>query len=352
MRITINAEGRTRVRERYVLSAPVSGRLSRIGFSEGDAVKPGTVVAELIPAPLDTRSVQQNEAALQAAEEESRAANAQVEQARAVLDHAQTELRRAEQLLKNDVVSRQFRDDAAVTESTAARAFEAARFSANAARFKVETARSALLSAGTDSSSANARPVTLRSPASGRVLRVLQESERVVVAGTPIIEIGDPFAIELVLDVLSVDAVKVKPSAPIFVENWGNETELHGHVRTIEPSAFTKISALGIEEQRVNIIGELDEFAAGLGDAYRIDGRIVIWEAQTVIKVPISALFRTGASWSVFTVQDGYALLHKLQIGHRNESEAEVLSGLSERDVVVRYPNDNLRDGSRVRIEN
>jgi len=351
MRITVNAEGRTRVRQRYIVSAPVMGRLGRIGLSEGDAVRPGTVLAELIPAPLDTRSISQNEAALQAAEAENRAANAQVEQARAALDHAQLERRRADQLLENGIASPQARDDAVVAESIAAKALEAARFSANAARFRVETIRSALLSATAESGS-RTQAIPLRSPARGRVLRVLQESERVVQAGTPLIEIGDPAAIELVFDVLSSDAVKVVPGASILVENWGAETVLQGHVRTVEPSAFTKISALGIEEQRVNVIGELDQPSDVLGEGYRIDGRIVTWSAANVLKVPISALFRTGDSWTVFLVRQEYAALQNVQIGHRNENEAEVLSGIAEGDVVVRYPNDSLRDRARVRIQN
>jgi HlyD family secretion protein len=180
-------------------------------------------------------------------------------------------------------------------------------------------------------------------------LRVLQESERVVQAGTPLIEIGDPAAIELVFDVLSSDAVKIAPGASILVVNSGTETVLQGHVQTVEPSAFTKVSALGIEEQRVNIIGKLDESSV-LGDGYRIEGRIVIWSQPNVLRIPISALFRTGEAWTVFTVNQGRAVLQTVRIGHRNDSEAEILEGISEGRTVVRYPNDNLKDGSRVRI--
>ena len=347
MRLTVNAEGRTRVRERYVVSAPVMGRLGRIELSEGDRVKPGTILTELIPAPLDTRSISQNRAALQAAEAESRAADAQVEQARATLDQARRDRQRSDQLSETGVVAPKTRDDAVTAEAIATKALEAADFSANAARFRVETARSALLSATADTGG-GAQPIRLRSPASGRILRVLQESERVVQAGTPLIEIGDPASIELVFDVLSSDAVKIVPGASILVENAGTETVLQAHVQTVEPSAFTKVSALGIEEQRVNIIGRLDELSV-LGDGYRIDGRIVIWSAPSVLRIPISALFRTGDSWTVFLVHGGYAVLHNVQIGHRNENEAEVLSGIAEGDVVVRYPNDSLRDGTRLK---
>ena len=347
MQITVNAEGRTRVRQRYIVSAPVAGRLGRIALSEGDAIKPGVVLAELIPAPLDTRSVRQNENALQAAEAESRAATAQVEQARAVFDHAQSERRRADQLQENGIVSAQLRDDAIVAESSAAKALEAAKFSANAARFRVETIRAALLSADSGAS-ADTQPITLRSPSAGRVLRVLQESERIVAAGTPLIEIGDPSALELVFDVLSADAVKIVPGAAILIENWGTETVLHGHVQTVEPSAFTKISALGIEEQRVNVIGDLDDAPDALGDGYKIDGRIVVWNTLEARKIPISALFRTGDSWSLFTVRGAYARLQKVEIGHRNENDAEVLAGIEDGDIVVRYPSDSVKDGTAV----
>jgi HlyD family secretion protein len=183
-------------------------------------------------------------------------------------------------------------------------------------------------------------------------LRILQESERVVQAGTPLIEIGDPGAIELVFEVLSSDAAKITRGAAIMVENSGAETTLQGHVTTVEPSAFTKVSALGIEEQRVNIIGELDESSNVLGDGYRIDGRIVIWSAPNVLKVPITALFRTGDAWTVFLARENHAVLRQVQIGHRNENEAEVLSGIGEGEVVVLYPNDSLRDGTRITSQN
>jgi HlyD family secretion protein len=348
IQITVNAEGRTRVRERYVVSAPVMGRLGRIELSEGDVVRPGTLLTVLIPAPLDTRSISQNQAALQAAEAEGRAASAQVEQARATLDQAQRERQRYEKLSETGVIAPKVRDDAVTAEAVAAKALEAAQFSASAARYRVETARSALLSATADTG-AGAQAIRLRSPTAGRILRVLQESERVVTAGTPLIEIGDPAAIELVFDVLSSDAVKIAPGASILVENSGMETVLQGHVQTVEPSAFTKTSALGIEEQRVNIIGKLDESSAVLGDGYRIDGRIVVWSAPGVLKVPITALFRTSDSWTVFLVRGQHAVLQQVQIGHRNENEAEALSGVTEGDAVVRYPNDSLRDGSAVK---
>jgi HlyD family secretion protein len=235
-------------------------------------------------------------------------------------------------------------------EAVATKALEAAKFSANAARFRVETARAALQSATADG--AGGHPIRLRSPTSGRVLRTLQESERVVQAGTPLIEIGDPGAIELVFEVLSSDAAKITRGAAIMVENSGAETTLQGHVTTVEPSAFTKVSALGIEEQRVNIIGELDESSNVLGDGYRIDGRIVIWSAPNVLKVPITALFRTGDAWTVFLARENHAVLRQVQIGHRNENEAEVLSGIGEGEVVVLYPNDSLRDGTRITSQN
>jgi HlyD family secretion protein len=326
------------------------GRLGRIELSEGDVVKPGTILTELIPAPLDTRSISQNQASLQAAEAESRAANAQVEQARATLEQAQRDRQRYDQLAETGVVAPKIRDDAVSAEAVATKALEAAKFSANAARYRVETAWAALQSATADG--AGVHPIRLRSPTSGRVLRILQESERVVQAGTPLIEIGDPEAIELVFEVLSSDAAKITRGAAILVENSGAETTLQGHVTTVEPSAFTKLSALGIEEQRVNIIGKLDESSNVLGDGYRIDGRIVVWSAPNVLKLPITALFRTGDDWTVFLARETHVVLRQVQIGHRNENEAEVLSGIGEGELVVRYPSDSLRDGTRIASQN
>jgi HlyD family secretion protein len=192
------------------------------------------------------------------------------------------------------------------------------------------------------------KSVALRPPVRCRVLRILEKSERVVPFGTPIIVLSNPNKIEIVVDVLSADAVKVKPGAPVIIESWGGPAPLRARVRTVEPYGFTKVSALGIEEQRANVIADFVDSPAGLGDGYRVDARIVIWESSSVLKVPASALFRVGQVWNVFTIESGRARLLPVEVGHRNASEAEILNGLREGAQVILHPANDLKEGARV----
>jgi HlyD family secretion protein len=182
----------------------------------------------------------------------------------------------------------------------------------------------------------------------GRVLRVIEKSERVVTSGTPIVVVGDPSKLEVVVDLLSTDAVKVRPGTAMLLENWGGEAAIRARVRTVEPSAFTKVSALGIEEQRANVVADFVDPPAPLGDGYRVEARIIIWEAESVLKVPSSALFRHGDGWSVFVVESGNAVRREVEIGHRSQFEAEVLKGIEEGAQVVLHPTNQISDGSRV----
>jgi len=245
-------------------------------------------------------------------------------------------------------------------ETVARRGADAARFRVDAAASEVSVAKAALLAGGEGVADENRR-VTLAAPADGRVLRVLEESERVVAAGTPILEVGDPARLEIVIEVLSSDAVRVRPGMPVRLEAWGGEGTLAAAVRTIEPAAFTKISALGVEEQRVNVIADLAGATGGLGDGYRVEARIVIWSSDAVLKVPASALFRAaapaagapaggGAGWAAFTVDAGRARLRAVEVGHRTAAEAEIAGGLAAGDRVVLHPPNELRDGARVAI--
>jgi HlyD family secretion protein len=222
--------------------------------------------------------------------------------------------------------------------------------SADATAHNLESARAALL--GSATAAKGESPLSVTSPVGGFILRVPQESERAVVAGTPLVEIGDPKQLEIVTDLLSGDAVRVKAGAPVLIEDWGGERPLHGRVRLVEPYGFTKISALGVEEQRVNVIVEFTEPLGAiqrLGHGYRATVRIVTWSAPDVLKVPISALFRTGGQWSVFTVdREGRARQQKITIGHMNDREAEVLGGLSGGQKVLLHPSDKVRDGVKV----
>jgi len=340
LRVTIDEEGRTRVRDRYVVVAPVAGRVARITLEEGAPVTRGTVVAQVSAAPLDPRSRDEAAARLRAAEDAGSAAAAVVSQARASLDQATRSRARAESLYARNLLSAEQREVAALAETTAARQVEAADFHAQAAAHDVEVARAA------ETTGAGAM-LQLRSPVRGRVLRIPEKSERVVAAGTPLLELGDPSRLELVVDLLSQDAVKVHPGDRMLVGEWGGDHLLEAHVRVVEPSGFTKVSALGIEEQRVNVIADLDESPPQLGDGYRVEARVIQWEG-TALKIPASALYQDGTQWRVFVAQGGRARSRAVTIGHRNPDEVEVVAGLAAGDSVIRYPTDKLADGARI----
>jgi HlyD family secretion protein len=355
--VTVDEEGRTRVRDRFVVSAPITGRLGRIKLKEGDLVEKGTVLATLSPVPIDTRTLAAEQARLDAAEAEKRAADASVERARAALEHAGRERQRAAELTSRGVRSVQDRERAEFEERICASEVEAAVFAAKAASFQVEAARAALISAdpagqerNNSASQTRSTEVAVRSPIRGRVLRLIERSERVIAAGAPLLELADLSALEVVLDVLSSDAIKVRPGATMLIENWGEGPALRGRVRRVEPSAFTKLSALGVEEQRVHVVGDLVDAVASLGDGYRVEARIVVWQETDILKVPSSALFRHGRDWNVFVVENSRAVRRLIQIEHRNAVEAEILKGLREGEVVVVHPSEQLDDGVRVQV--
>jgi HlyD family secretion protein len=342
LRVTIDEEGRTRVRDRYVVVAPVTGRVARITLEEGSPVARGTVVAELFAAPLDPRGRLEAAARLRAAEDAQRASAAAVTEARAALAQARRNRVRAESLFSMNALSVDQREQAALADTIAVQRVEAADFRGQAAAHDVEQARATLSSTG------GRGVLRLRSPVRGRVLRIPERSERVVAAGTPLLELGDPNRLEIVTDLLSEDAVRVQPGDRIIVVDWGGDRSLEGHVRRVEPAGFTKVSALGIEEQRVNVVADLDETPPQLGDGYRVEARVVLWEGAAVLKVPASALFQDGAGWAVFLVRDGRVRRQVVQVGHRNALEVEITRGLSVGDAIVLHPTDKLADGVRV----
>jgi HlyD family secretion protein len=296
--------------------------------------------------PLDQRERAELEARVQTAEALKRSADESVAHARADHQQAARDLRRAENLIEGGIISRQSLELARNAESIARSELEASRFKAEAADSETKVAKAGLIAI--ESERGAGKIVTLRSPVRGRVLRVIEKSERVVAAGAPIITLGDPGRIEVVVDLLSTDAVKVKPGAAVLLENWGGEAPLRARVRTVEPSAFTKISALGIEEQRTNVVADFVDAPGPLGDGYRVEARIFIWEADSVLKVPASALFRYGEGWSVFVVEGGRATRRQVVLGHRSQFEAEVLSGIEEGTSVILHPTNQIKDGSRV----
>lgn len=347
LRVTVDEEAETRVHDRFEITAPVSGRLQRLELHAGDPVVVGQILAQIEPLPLDPRERAELLARVESARASEREAQAMVDHARAGYEQARRNRDRAVKLAGAGVISREDLELAETAETNGAEQLEAAKFKARAAAYEVQVAKAGLLALASEQGG-KPRLISLRSPIQGQVLRVLQQSERVLTAGSPIVEVGHPSRLEIVSDVLSTEAVKVKPSDPVLLENWGGETALHAKVRTVESSGFTKISALGVEEQRVNIVMDFVDPPGRLGDAYRADIRIIVWEGKDVLKVPTSALFRRGQQWSVFAIEDGRARVHDVQVGHRNALEAEVLSGLSEGSRVVLHPGSQISEGTRV----
>jgi HlyD family secretion protein len=395
--VTVDAEGKTRLRQRYVVSAPVEGRVERISLEAGDTVERGMVVARIDPLPLDAavrsalarlaelqaqrqgvatmrpkqQALLQAEERIRAAQAARREAEARAEQAEAALEQAQRELQRAQRLEAIGAISRETREGLELTATTRQKALKAARLEAQRALAEVRAAQAAhavlqaeqrdpdyLLEvydariASVEAELAKLRDeairTDIRAPVGGRVMRVLEEHQRVVAAGTPLLELGNLDTLELVIDVLSTDAVAIQAGARVLVEHWGGNRTLTARVRRVEPSAFTKISALGVEEQRVNVIADLPAVPPALGDGFRIEARIVVWEAPQVLRVPVSALFRCGQAWCVFVVVAGRAQRRRIVIGHRNDLAAEVKQGLEAGETVIVHPSTQLSDGARV----
>lgn len=353
MEVTIDAEGKTRIRERFVVSSPVSGRVLRIDLEPGDRVRAGqTVIATVLPAdptPLDARTRAEATARVDQAEAALRRAEANRNQIAEEFDFADTQLGRYEELVEDGLVPRERFDTVRADARRLREALNTAEFDVQNAERAVDVARAALVETGT--AVEGDPPVTVRSPIDGVVLRRVRESEAVVPMGEPLVEIGDTANLEIVADLLSADAVRTEPGDRVLIEEWGGGSTLEGRVRRIEPSGFTKLSALGVEEQRVNVVIDfVDREEAGrqLGDAYRVEVRIVTWETEDTLKAPTSSLFRDrNNAWAVFAVVDGLAEQRPVEIGQRNGLEAQVLSGLTEGDRVIAHPGD-LSPGAEV----
>jgi HlyD family secretion protein len=358
LRVTLDEEGETRVRDRFVVSAPLAGRVLRIELEPGDPVTANeTVLATFQPqAPilLDVRSRAEAEANVRAARANLDRARADRDRAEAELDFAKAEVERFRRLAGERIVSDEELESAELAARSKTEAYEAAEFSAQTARYQLEVARARLLP-GTGGSNplgeSATPPISLRSPVNGVVLRRLRESEAVVPAGEPLLEVGQPNDLEIVADYLSADAVKIRPGDRALIEEWGGNKPLWGRVRRVEPSGFMKISALGVEEQRVNVVVDFvnppDE-RLGLADGFRVELKVVLWEGQDVLQVPTGSLFRASEEWAVFAVEAGRIKLRKVEIGRRSGLVAEVVSGLEEGDQVVLHPGDSIVDGLRV----
>lgn len=387
VRVTVDEDGKTRIREKYVVSAPLNGRILRISMDPGDEVEAGKTLLTMIeprdPELLDARSVAQAEARVKAAEAALRQVEPMLETAREAQAHAEAKLARDRKAALGNAISQSELDDTEYLYRQRSEELRSARIAEEIARFELQQAEAALMRSRPrpdDLATSNPTPgasnasehpagadgansqhagngnggwnFPIFSPIKGLVLRVFQESAAVVNPGTPLVELGDPADLEVEIDVLSRDAVKIKPGDLVLLEHWGGKRPLEGRVRIVEPSGFTKISTLGVEEQRVNVIVDLmappDE-RRSLGDGFRVEARVVIDEAREVLKVPTSALFRAGRESAIFRVVDGVVHQKPVKIGRQNGLEAEILDGLSEGDLVVLHPSDRIEDGVKVR---
>ncbi|HSE63812.1 MAG TPA: HlyD family efflux transporter periplasmic adaptor subunit [Thermoanaerobaculia bacterium] len=355
--VTLDEEGETRVRERYVVSAPVAGRLKRIELEPGDPVQARTTVLATFvpgdPALLDRRARGEVEARVGAARAGEQRARAESDRARAQLELARSEHTRIRRLAESGVSSQEDLDRAKQNLESAQSTLSAAERAAAGALQELRAAQARALEVQSAQSGAPSENLTLRSPIDGVVLRRLRESEAVVPAGESLLEVGDPANLEIVADYLSADAVRMKPGMPVEIERWGGERPLSGRVRRVEPGGFLKISALGVEEQRVNVIIDFEDPRAAwaaLGDGYRVEVRVVTWQADDVVKVPGSALFRQGNGWAVFRVADRRAEIKTVDVGHRGELEAEIRSGVSSGETVIVHPPEDLKPGAKVKV--
>lgn len=354
MVITINEEAETRIRRKFVVSAPVSGRVERIDLEPGDPVVAGrTVVARVraeAPPLLDARNRAETVAARSAAESSRGQARAEEQRAKAALDLAQRELARERELDRGGLTTRQAVELRESDVRTAQEALRAATFAVAAAGAELERLDARLRP---DRLDADGRLLNVHSPVSGVILRRLRDSAAVVPAGEPLVEIGNPEDLEIVADLLSSDAVQVRPGALARFEQWGGAEVLTGRVRRVEPSGFRKLSALGVEEQRVNVVMDFDDpvaVSARLGDGFRTEVRIVTWEAEDVVQVPTSALFRQGERWAVYVIAGDVVRLAVVDVERRNSQTARVTSGVSPGDRLVVHPPDTLAEGIRIRV--
>lgn len=351
--VMVRDEARTRARDVYVVSAPVSGRLLRVGNRAGERVEAGAVIAIIQPAPatfVDERSRLEIQAGVRSAEAALALARAELEGAEARLAHARLEADRAETLFAASVASQSALDRARLDVRTAAAAVGNARAGVGVRQAALDAARVRLIEPAAAGS--GVRTVAIRAPVTGRVLRVLQESENVVIQGAPLMEIGDPGDLEIVAELLSSDAARIVAGAPAVIDAWGEGPPLRGRVRQVEPYGFLKVSALGVEEQRVNvIIDPVDPPAAwrAVGHGYRVEVAVTVWQAAAVVRTPVAALFRDQGRWAVFRIEDGRARLRPVEIGQNNGDLAEVRAGLRPGERVVLHPSQSISDGARLR---
>ena len=406
VQVTVDEEGETRIRKRYLVSAPVAGRLSRIKLDEGDPITKGEIIAQIDPLPLESdiqaaqarlrqwqaekagvetqrpkqEAIAQSQASINSAIAKQEEAEAKVARARAALAQAERDRDRFQQLYADGVISRQAKEQSELEAIAQTKALEAELRMVESAAAEVKAAQEALaiilaeqqdpdylldvydariasVEAELAKLTDDAQRTNITSPIDGYVFRVNQESAKYIDAGTQLLELGDPQDLEIVVDLLSSDAVKVKPGATMLIEHWGGESTIKAKVRYIEPSAFTKVSALGVEEQRVNVIADFIDSQIPLGDRYRVETKTVIWSGKDVLVIPLSALFRCDTSsqtvtntWCTFVIENDRAQKRQLIIIQRSNFEAVIEQGLTTGEKVILHPNEQIQTGTRVKI--
>jgi HlyD family secretion protein len=357
LRVTVEAEGKTRIIDRYVLSAPVAGTLRRIELDVGDPIQRGQALLTIDPLPsevLDPRRRAQAEARVAASEASLQAARETVAAAQAEADYAKLEFERITALCQRRCVVTEAERDRAESRARQTQAQRrSAQFAVEVARHEVEAAKTALHHSAAQAGGAARETVVIRAPVDGQVLGRQRQSEGIVEAGTPLLEVGDPRALEVAVDVLSADAVRIRPGTPVVLERWGGEQPLEGVTRSVEPVGFTKLSALGVEEQRVWVIADLRSPAEAwsrLGEGYRVEASFIVWQGEQVLQIPASALFRQGEGWAVFVIENGQARRRVVEIGQRGGLTVEIRSGLTEGERAVTHPDDTLHEDAAVRI--
>lgn len=350
--VTLRHEGKTRVRDRYMVSAPVNGRVKRITLEPGDRVSAGETLVAVFepddPTPLDARTRREAEAQVRAAEAELERAEAELKRLAEERSLAFTDLERLERLHAEGIVSQAQLDAARTTARATSEAVSGAEAARRRARFELETAKARIAPVTRGASSER---LEIFAPVDGVVLQRLQESESAVLQGAPLVEIADTSRLEIVADFLSTDAVQFEPGMRAVIDGWGGGRELAATLRRVEPFGFMKISALGVEEQRVNVILDFDDPIDAwsvLGDGYRVQVGVVTWEDDDVLRLPASALFREGEEWAVYVIDEGRARLQRLEIARQNGLFAQVSGGLEEGATVIVHPSDAVEEGTRV----
>lgn len=356
LQVVVEEEGMTRVRERYVVSAPVAGYARRVTLEVGDTVRAGDPLLVIEPqfsVALDPRTYAQSEARVRAAEARLASARQGEHAAQADASYARAEMERINGLFKAGAATRQYLEQATREKERALANLESARHGIRVARYELEAARSALKFAGNLEPGDRDEAVVLKAPVNGRVLAVHRKSEGPVQPGQPLVDIGNPSDLEVRVELLSADAVQLQPGSRVIFRRWGGPDTLEGRVRTVEPTGYTRTSALGVEEQRVWVISDFTsspERWHKLGDGYRVVTHFIVWESDDVLQLPASALFRHDGGWAVFLLDGGRARIHPVEVGHRSGLQAEVVSGLQEGDRVIVHPAENLEDGARVSV--